>query len=156
MDKNLIIRLQSTYLFNSLKEQQLETLFEGAVSREYDDGDVICKEFSVADSLFVVVYGEASVQKRDPIKGEVKKLGAAQAGSLLGEIAFLCEPKERSAEITASGPAEILELKYDRMVSAFKKDPRIETALYKAWATNLAGRVKELSDAMYVFSKGRR
>ena len=29
MEKNLIIHLQSTYLFHGLKEQQLETLFEG-------------------------------------------------------------------------------------------------------------------------------
>jgi CRP-like cAMP-binding protein len=156
MDKNLIIRLQSTYLFNSLKEQQLEILFEGAQTKEYDAGDVLCKEFALADSLFIVVSGEAAIQKRDPVKGEAKRLRTAGEGSILGEIAFLCEPKERSAEIVAAGPAEIVELKYERMLAAFKKDPRIETAIYRAWATNLAERVKELSDAMYVFGKSIR
>jgi CRP-like cAMP-binding protein len=104
----------------------------------------------------VVVAGEVSVQKRDPVKGEVKRLRVAGEGSILGEIAFLCDPKERSAEIVAAGPAEVVELKYERMQAAFKKDPRIETAIYRAWAVNLAERVKELSDAMYVFSKTRR
>ena len=93
-------------------------------------GDVLCREGSPGDALYLIVEGEAEV-----VKGR-KVMTTLGPGEAFGEMALLTgEP--RSATVLARTPMELYKLKQDHFDNVMTWSPRMAWALSRALARRL-------------------
>lgn len=93
-------------------------MYEGALGREYADGEVICRQGEPGDRMFVVQSGRAVVEVDEVFVTELK------AGDLFGEMAIV-ERRPRSATVRADGPARVLTLDKRAFLRQVHEDPSL-------------------------------
>lgn len=93
-------------------------MYEGALGREYTDGEVICRQGEPGDRMFVMQSGRAVVEVDEVFVTELK------AGDLFGEMA-LVERRPRSATVRADGPARVLTLDKRAFLRQVHEDPSL-------------------------------
>lgn len=93
-------------------------MYEGALGREYTDGEVICRQGEPGDRMFVIQSGRAVVEVDEVFVTELK------AGDLFGEMAIV-ERRPRSATVRADGPARVLTLDKRAFLRQVHEDPSL-------------------------------
>ena len=85
---------------------------------EYQDGDVILREGTSLDWIYVILEGQVRIQKRTP-KGPVA-IATIGEGQMVGEMAFLERGKvPRAASAVASGYVRLGVLDRDRLTKEY-------------------------------------
>jgi CRP-like cAMP-binding protein len=85
---------------------------------EYQDGDVILREGTSLDWIYIILEGQVRIQKKTP-KGPVAIATIAQ-GQMVGEMAFLERGKvPRAASAVASGYVRLGVLDRDRLTKEY-------------------------------------
>lgn len=110
---------------------------EGALGREYADGQMICRQGELGDRMYVVQSGCAEVVCEDG--GTEIRIGELREGDVFGEMA-LCDNGPRSATIRASGTARILTLDKRTFMKQLHEDPSMAFRLLQ----NMSGRIRSL------------
>lgn len=134
--ESIVERLRDTPLFGGLDEVQLHRLVEMGDIIDLAAGDLLIREGDQADALYVVLSGEMDVTKR--AGRSVIPIARVGPGALQGEIAAL-EGGRRLASVTATGPAEVLQIPVSAVRELLGAGPDVALAVIREAVSRLRG-----------------
>ena len=112
---------------------------QGALGREYEDGEIIVRQGEAGDSMFVIQEGQVEVLKESD--GRETRLRIAGEGEFMGEMAIF-ERVDRSATLRAMGQVRVLTIDKKNFLRRVHEDPSLAFRIVKT----MSGRIRELSD----------
>jgi len=107
-------------LFSNIKKDLINDVFNKMEEKEFSEGDVIFKQGTKGDGLYVILSGSLDVS----IKGRKQNniiLKTLEAGDYFGEMS-LVEDKLHNATVTAATKAKILYLKKSAFAKIFQDE----------------------------------
>lgn len=113
-------------LFESLSKSEMDELNSKAEKMSFSENSTVVKEGDTGNSLYIVKKGVLTVVTH--IMGETVELGKLSEGDIFGEIAFLTG-RPRTASVTASTNAEVMEIKEHVLKELISKHPKINNML---------------------------
>ena len=114
-------------LFEGLSKKELVELARHSEDVEVPAGTVLCKEGSRGKEFFVIVDGEAVVERGG------KKIGTLGPGEFFGEIA-LVDDVPRIATVTAKTPLHFFVLTRGDFTRLLDDSPAVERKVLRALA----------------------
>lgn len=138
--------LQRVALFNGISRREFGTLFQALVARQYQVGEVLCREGDVGRALFILESGEVEVSRRGP-DGEARKVATLKAGDYFGEMALIDE-QPRTATVAATEEVRVYLLYKTELEQLLKDAPRIGAAIMAHLAALLAVRLRATMNRM--------
>ncbi len=142
---NTIQKIKKIYIFEDLKDEDLDQIYALAQRRNYMAGETIVFEGDEGDSCFLLVRGSVEVTKTDEASGEEEKIGRLGTGSYFGEMALL-GLYTRTATVTALEPTEAMEIEGKPLHDLFYDHPKVGMAFYRAMARGLVKRLRDTTD----------
>jgi len=124
------------YILGQLNDSDVEWLATHGTRRPIADGEILVREGSSIDNLFITLSGQFRVSLGDD--REVARLGA---GEVVGEIAFV-DAAPPSATVTAVGRAAVLALPKALLQQHLSADAPFAARFYRALAIFLADRLR--------------
>ena len=122
-------------------EQELEALFAFADRQAYQTGDLIVREGSPSDCLYILVSGVLEVVRMS--EGNPVVLATlTKSGSFFGEMS-LVDTLPRSADIRAKTHAEIVAFSKRDLTSFFVQLPRVQVTMVLNIARTLSLRLRD-------------
>ena len=140
--EKLKILQERVLLFEGLSLAQTMHILQKTEKRLLSDGDTITVEGEIAETMFILISGQAVVTREHSQKKET--LAVLEPGSTVGEMAIIDRSK-RSARVVAKGDIVILELSHET-VDQFPTE--ILHRLYRNFATILARRLRSANARM--------
>jgi CRP-like cAMP-binding protein len=95
---------------------------EGALGKEYADGQVICRQGDQGDRMYVIQAGRATVSS--DTDGLEVVVGELSAGDIFGEMAIF-DRQPRSATVRAKGGTRVLTLDKRAFLRQVHEDPSL-------------------------------
>lgn len=118
-----IEKLKQITLFQGLSDAMLEEFSGYFKQTSYAAGDVIFKEKTTGDSLYIVVSGEVVIEKAMDEEGrEFKTLAILAGGEFFGEMAVI-EGQPRFAQARAGADSALFEVARDKFFSFITEHP---------------------------------
>jgi CRP/FNR family transcriptional regulator, cyclic AMP receptor protein len=102
--------------------------------REYQPGEVVCREGEPGDMMFVIQSGAVRITKN--VGGDEKLIAVLGPGEFVGELAIL-NAKPRTATATAAEPTRCLRVEGKTLESMVTKNSEIALRLIKKLAKRL-------------------
>ena len=128
-------------LLLGLMEQELAALFAFADRQAYQTGDLIVREGSPSDCLYILVSGVLEVVRMS--EGNPVVLATlTKSGSFFGEMS-LVDTLPRSADIRAKTHAEIVAFSKRDLTSFFVQLPRVQVTMILNIARTLSLRLRD-------------
>lgn len=124
------------YILGQFDDRDIEWMARHGTRRVLQQGDVIVREGTPIDALFITLSGQFRVTLGDG--AEVARLGA---GEVIGEIAFV-DSAPPSATVSATGGASVLTLPQALLRQRLTEDPAFAARFYRALAIFLADRLR--------------
>ena len=112
---------------------------QGALGKEFQDGEIIVRQGDIGDSMFVIQEGRVEVLREDG--GQETRLRVAEEGEFMGEMSIF-EREKRSATLRALGTVRILTIDKKNFLRRIHEDPSLAFRI----AQNMSSRIRELSD----------
>ena len=125
-------------LFQQLTDQELVRMLRVVYERRLRDGEVLCAEGQVGDSMYIVYEGSVDISKKG------RHLVTLHPGQHLGEIAFIAGGP-RSATVTAQEPTTVLTFGREDFAQLGREEPQISAKVLWSCALNLSDRIRDLS-----------
>jgi signal transduction histidine kinase len=138
-DSSVIGALLRVPAFARLNESQAALLAASSTRRPVNAGEIVFREGEPSDGLHVVLAGRLRIYKDADDETEVD-LSTAGAGDSYGEMALL-DGGERSANVVALEPSEILVLQRDAFLRLLSESP----ALLESVMSQLTRAVRDTS-----------
>lgn len=129
-DPALIEALQHSRLATELSEEQVRTLASHLAFRDLNANEVLVKEGTSDNHLYVVVSGALGVV-RNPGSAEQVTLLTLTSGDLVGELSFIDE-SPHYASLVAIGPTRVFELEREKLESLLLVHPDIVYRVMRA------------------------
>ena len=120
-------------LFANLSWQEIKRVGELTDEVDVSDGKVLTREGQSGQEFFVIVDGQARVERNDQL------LRIMQSGDFFGEIALI-DGGPRTATVIAQGPVRLLVLNRREFQELLREFPNIQIKVLQA----LAQRVRHL------------
>lgn len=136
-DINLLKRIP---LFREFKVTELLNVAMVASHEKFEAGQVIFKENSPGDALFVIVEGQVRVVKTDSL-GEEHVLAYLKQGEYFGEIS-LVDRSPRSASVYAETETELMKIKNTDFKNLIAGNKELERKFYKSFTEVLCERLR--------------
>ena len=114
-------------------------MVQGALGKEFRDGEIIVRQGDVGDSMFVIQEGQVEVLIE--ADGEQTRLRVAQEGEFMGEMSIF-EKENRSATLRALGEVRILTIDKKNFLRRVHEDPSLAFRI----AQTMSSRIRKLSD----------
>ena len=112
---------------------------QGALGRDYEDGEIIVRQGDVGDNMFVIQEGRVEVLNETD--GKEIRLRIAGEGEFMGEMAIF-ERVNRTATLRAMGRVRVLTIDKKNFLRRVHEDPSLAFRIVK----NMSRRIRELSD----------
>lgn len=141
--------LRRCALFESLTAEQLGKVAEVATRRPVAQGQVIFREGSTGDEMYVVVTGVVRISKEIPGAGE-EALTLLEPGGYFGEMAAI-DDAPRSADALAHTPCELLAIRREDLDRVMFLDKDLAYAVLWAFVRTLSSRLRETSEKLRSF-----
>jgi CRP-like cAMP-binding protein len=109
-------------LFYEIYDNEVEEILGDCVVATYETDDYIIKQGDTSTDICVLLSGEAKVTVEK--EGKVKEITTLAKGDLFGELVLINEV-ERTANIVAIEPCDVLILSYETFYSYYQKRPKI-------------------------------
>ena len=121
--------LSGGYVFNDLlSTHEREFLVKNGQIRSLKDGDTLCQQNEVEESIFVVLTGEIAIV--ESVKDKTIELGRLRRGDIVGEISALFSvPRIASAKATKQ--SVVLEVSGRSFNELLIKTPILQNAVYQ-------------------------
>lgn len=116
-------------------------LDEGALGKEYADGEVICRQGEPGDRMYVIQSGHATVLREED--GTEVVIGELTVGDIFGEMAIV-ERGRRSATVRASGVTRVLTLDKRAFLRQVHADPSLAYRILQA----MSHRIRRLDEEL--------
>lgn len=117
---------------------------DGALGKQYGDGDVICRQGERGDRMFVMQAGRAVVSLEQ--NGREIVLGEMVSGDIFGEMAIF-DRQPRSATVRAKGDARVLTLDKVGFLRRVHEDPSLAYRILQAMSRRIRGLSLDFSRA---------
>jgi CRP-like cAMP-binding protein len=125
-----IEKLKQIPLFRNLSDAMLEEFSGFFTLTSYAAGDVVFKEKTTGDSLYIIVSGEVVIEKALDAEGtEFKTLAILGSGEFFGEMAVI-EGQPRFAQARASKDSALYEVGRDKFFTFIKEHPETGISLF--------------------------
>ncbi len=140
--------LRTVPLFKNFSDQMLAE-FGGAFKRSfYKPGDIIFKEKSQGDSLFILVAGQVVIEKGlDDAGKDFKQLAILTDGDFFGEMAVL-EGTVRFAQARAEKGATLYEIKRQEFFKFITEHPENGIAIFTEIVRVISKRLQHTSSEL--------
>ena len=143
LTKDVFMRLkESVQFFSNFNDGELLALLKSASREAFKDGDIIFKEGTRGDKMYVILSGKVRISR--PLgKKEEEILATLTAGACFGEMGVI-DQSPRSARATVEGETALILvikeylLKESNLMLAYK--------LYKNFSVMLAARLREANN----------
>ena len=119
--------IQACDLFSLLSSDDLQFITGLFEKKDYEDGNVICRQGDDADEFFIVMKGAVDVLRA----GSPKPLAQFNHGSIAGDYAFFLGNK-RTANLVARGETKLLSLSYEKFRRFLLAFPEATITLLKS------------------------
>jgi CRP-like cAMP-binding protein len=114
----------------------------GALGKEYEDQEVICRQGEPGDFMYVVQAGRAVVTHE---QGDTESVvGDLAAGDVFGEMAIF-DRQPRSATVRAQGSARVLTLDKRAFLRRVHEDPTLAFRILERMSQRIRGLNEEVS-----------
>ena len=124
-------------------------MFQTAIEEKYTDGQIIFKEGSSGDWIYVIESGAVEISKK--IGGEKVVMVVLKPGEIIGELGFITKTP-RTATATAVGNTTVGIIDPIFFEQEFSKlSPGFQAVL-----TSLATRLKKTTETAYLIKKTSR
>ncbi|MBU2572644.1 MAG: cyclic nucleotide-binding domain-containing protein [Elusimicrobia bacterium] len=121
--KQDVENLKGMAIFKNFSETMLEEFAEFFKQTEYSEKEIIFKERSEGDTLFIIVFGEVVIEKRvEKEEHDFIPLAILGKGEFFGEMAVL-EGQVRFAQARASKETMLYAIKRNEFFNFIKKHP---------------------------------
>jgi CRP-like cAMP-binding protein len=114
-----------------------------SLGRKYNDGEIIIKQGTEGDCLYVIQEGKVGVY--DESGGGETKVAELGVKEFFGEMG-LFEKDVRSATVKALGEAKILTIDKRNFYSTIQKDPSLAFRLLESMSRRLRKTTRELGE----------
>lgn len=141
--------LRRCALFEALSVDQLDKVAEIASPREFAAGEIVFREGSAGDEMYVVVAGTVRISKEIPGAGE-EALTVLGPGSYFGEMAAI-DDAPRSADAVAHTDCSLLAVRREDLDRVMFLDKDLAYALLWAFVRTLSTRLRETSEKLRSF-----
>jgi CRP/FNR family transcriptional regulator, cyclic AMP receptor protein len=131
-------QLASVPLLAGLNSRIRRRLAETGKRRTYDAGDDIVRQGSTGTALYIVLSGEARVER------DGERLGSVKAGDFFGELALI-EEHPRSATVIADSVTECLLFPAWEFTALLEEHPEIAVPIMRALIQRLHRREHHLA-----------
>lgn len=114
---------------------------EGALGREYGDGEVLCRQGESGDRMYVIQSGHADVVCEEG--GQEVQVGALGPGDIFGYMAVV-DKRPRSATVRVRGRARVLTLDKRAFLRRVHEDPSLAYKMLE----NMSRTVRSLDEEL--------
>ena len=133
-------QLQESLIFSGMSRFQIKKLILLMVSQTVASGELVVKEGSQGNEMFIIVSGNASIIKSLP--GGPQTLAQVGSGDIVGEIGYLNHgDTQRTASVVAHTDMEVLRLSSDITAERLRFFPKLASQLNLNIATILGNRL---------------
>ncbi|MBI4802502.1 MAG: cyclic nucleotide-binding domain-containing protein [Elusimicrobia bacterium] len=140
--------LKGTPIFKGFSNSMLEEFAQFFEQTEYSENDIIFKEKSEGDTLFIIVSGEVVIEKRLSTKPpEFMPLAILGKGNFFGEMAVL-EGYARSAQARVSKDAVLYAIKRAEFFAFIKKHPEAGISIFTEIIKSVLERLQHTSNEL--------
>lgn len=115
---------------------------EGALGREYADGEVICRQGDPGESMYVIQAGRVLVLREEG--GREVVMRELTVGDLFGEMAIF-DRQPRSATVRAKGTTRVLTLDKRAFLRGVHEDPSLAYRILQAMSRRVRSLTEEVS-----------
>ena len=119
--------LERAPAFSSLPPEILAAITAEGVERNFEPGEFVVREGDPGDELFVILEGEARVERKG------NPLAMFGAGEFFGEISVF-DGRARSADVVAATPLRTLAMSRELVRAALEREPRAAWAMLETLA----------------------
>ncbi len=133
--------LKKIYVFEELKDEQLEKIVKLLKPVKAKEGKTIIKENTKGDDIFIILDGQVRVSRF--INGKEEAITFLNPGDMFGEMAVLGN-QERSATVIAHTDIVMFKFKGKEFKALLDENIEIGFHVYRKMARTLAKRLKEL------------
>lgn len=144
MELTLILR--NVELFRDISDEDLKKVAAIGTVRKHKKGDVIFKENSKGEELFIVLSGCIAINK-NVAGGRKRNLGNLKGGEVFGEIS-LFDTEPRSADAEATEDTEVVVLPNDKFLGLLKDNLQLAICIQKKVITILCHRLRKTDDML--------
>jgi ribosome-associated toxin RatA of RatAB toxin-antitoxin module/CRP-like cAMP-binding protein len=122
--------LRSTRLATELSDAQVQTLAGVMEMKDLKDGDVLVREGTADEHLYIIVGGVLGVVKKPGTQEQVT-LNTLSAGDFAGELSWL-DGAQRYASLMAMAPTRVIGLSRAQLESLIDSDPQLVYRVMRA------------------------
>ena len=123
------------YILGQLTDQDVDWLAQAGEPVRFASGDLVIREGTRLDRIFIVLDGELAVAVRG------KEIARVGSGDILGEMS-LVDHSPTSASVKAIGDSRALAVPRAAVQGRLDRDPAFAARFYKAIAIFLADRMR--------------
>lgn len=127
--------LRQNGLFSSFTDEQLDSIQNKFIEKNFEEGEIIVQEGSHSDSMFILTSGIVRVQKHI-INGDPKQIAILIPGDTIGEIGIL-DNDSRSATCLCLSTTETLQISRNDFLQVLKDFPVIGIELARILARHI-------------------
>jgi signal transduction histidine kinase len=133
--ESLLQRIRYNMLFESVDDALLQKIAPSLREHHHDDGEVIFRDGSEGDCLYLLVTGSVKISKATT-SGEEIVLGVLHAGDFFGELDLIDE-RLRSAAAVTEGPCTVITLPRREFRELLDVSPAFSTNLLRMLSLRL-------------------
>jgi CRP-like cAMP-binding protein len=125
-------------LFSGLSRRHLKHVAALTQEEEFDEGDVLTEEGDEGDTFYVLLQGEAKVERGG------RRVARLIPGDFFGEIALI-DSGPRTASVVAETPVLTLTIHRKRFQKMLEEDPSIVVQMLEELAKRLRNQQRSLT-----------
>jgi CRP/FNR family transcriptional regulator, cyclic AMP receptor protein len=125
-------------LFSGLSRRHLKHVAALAEEEEFDEGETLTKEGEPGDAFYVLMQGEARVERGG------RKIARLLPGDFFGEIALI-DGGARTASVIAETPVQTLTIHRKRFQKMLEEDPSIVVRMLEELSRRLRNQQRSLT-----------
>jgi CRP-like cAMP-binding protein len=142
----LTLILRNVELFRDLSDEDLKKVAAIGSIRKHKKGDIIFKEDSKGEELFIVLTGSIAINK-NVAGGRKRNLGNLKGGEVFGEIS-LFDTEPRSADAEATEDTEVIVLQNSKFLDLLKDNCQLANSIQKKVIAVLCQRLRKTDDML--------
>ncbi|HNW43128.1 MAG TPA: cyclic nucleotide-binding domain-containing protein [Elusimicrobiales bacterium] len=143
-----IEKLRGVTLFHNLSESMLSEFAGYFKQTAHAAGEVIFKEKTKGDTLYIIVDGEVTIEKAlDEVGNEFKALAILSSGDFFGEMAVL-EGQRRFAQARATRDSALYEIGRAQLFAFIKDHPDTGISIFSEIMKTLLKRLQHTSNEL--------
>jgi CRP-like cAMP-binding protein len=140
LSKEIFVKLkESVQFFSTMSDGEVLAILKLAVTENFEDGQVIFKENTRGDTMYIILNGTVRISKYLGNKKE-EVLVKLTAGACFGEMAVIDQSPRAASATVEGGPAVLLVIN-ENLLS--EKNILLAYKLYKSFSIMLAGRLRD-------------